>query len=286
EAAKAYYQDGLGMRRKLVDAKPGDARARRELAVFCERLCDVGLKTGQIEEALQFARESLDLRRQLAERAPKSALAQHELSITQCSLARVERQRFDYEAAQAQCRQAKEAIARALELGRRQDQLELITQNVDQLSTECAKAAIAVAGFEQIEQAEAADRAELYAMRASELARRGDVAAVAETAEKLGKLAGENADRLYDAACGYSLCVRVFDTPPRGGVFQPRDPSQPLSPEELKDRQKYATLALETLDRAVKSGFKSAAKLRQDQDLIPLRELPEFKKLLESLAES
>lgn len=48
-------------------------------------------------------------------------------------------------------------------------------------------------------------------------------------------------------------------------------------------RDNYVKLALETLERAIAAGYSNAKQMRQDEDLTPLRNLPEFQKLLEKL---
>lgn len=44
-------------------------------------------------------------------------------------------------------------------------------------------------------------------------------------------------------------------------------------------RDNYVKLALETLELAIAAGYSNAKQMRQDEDLTPLRNLPEFQKL-------
>jgi hypothetical protein len=76
----------------------------------------------------------------------------------------------------------------------------------------------------------------------------------------------------------------VLDTPPRGGVFLAPDGPHELSPDEQATREKYVKLALATFQQAIAAGFNDADQIREDDDLLPLRTLPEFQHLLEAMS--
>jgi hypothetical protein len=146
---------------------------------------------------------------------------------------------------------------------------------------------IATAPFEQVLAQPANRLPQLLSLRISELGRMGNLPAVAGAAEKLRELGYGNPDRLYNAACGYSLCVGIIETPPVGGIFVlPLAEPGTLSTEEQVDRQKHLELALETLKAAVAAGYKDVNHLQHDTDLVPLRPLPEFQEIMKSLSAS
>jgi tetratricopeptide (TPR) repeat protein len=277
------YQDGLEISRRLAESNPGDAQAQRDLSISYNKLGDVTLQLGQTADALKCYQDGLEISRRLAESNAGDAQAQRDLMYSHYKLARAERQQFEHTAAQTQYQEAIEVLERMLKRGLLKEQTDREMQIIKREAASCAQAAIALAGLKEIDEADVNSRPTLLYLRCYELARKGEVAAVAEAADKLQQLAGENADQLYNAACGYSLCVRVFDTPPRGGVFLPPEEFRELPPDEPAAREKYIKLALETLARAIAAGCNNADQLRQDDDLTPLRPLPEFQKLLEKL---
>src|SRR5262249_21782053 len=70
-------------------------------------------------------------------------------------------------------------------------------------------------------------------------------------------------DPVYDAACGYALCVALADNP------------------EVK--KKFADRAVELLRRAIAKGYTNVANMRKDTDLDALRGRDDFKQLVANL---
>ena len=77
------------------------------------------------------------------------------------------------------------------------------------------------------------------------------------------------AGQLYNAACVYSLTAAAIKPDP-----------DPLTAEQSAARQQHIADALATLREAIAAGYKDFAHLQKDPDLVPLRDLPEFKALL------
>jgi tetratricopeptide (TPR) repeat protein len=283
EALK-YYQKDLEIDRKLAESNPADAQAQRDLSVSYDKLGDVTLQLGQTVDALKYYQDGFEIRRKLAESNPGDAQPQRDLMVSQYKLAKAAKQDFEYEAALEHYQEASRILEQMLEQGLLKEQTERDIRTIKQESVRCAAAALAFAGLEQIDEFEAEARPMLLYLRCAELSRHGDVTVAAEAADKLRQIAGAIPDQLYLAASGYSVCVRALDTPPRGGVFLPPDKPRELSPDEQAARQKYLQLALKTLEQAVAAGYNNADQMRQDDDLIPLRELPEFQRLLAEVA--
>ncbi len=285
EAALKYYHDDLEISRKLAEADPRDARSQRDLSVSYEKLGDVTLQLGQTEAALKYYHDDLEISRKLAEADPRNAQAQRDLSISYNKVGTAERQRFEYSVA-IEHFHAGIAVLRAM-IDR--DQLaKESTAEIESLEHEivrCQAAQLATAPLEEVLAQQADWISGLLSLRCSELARKGEFAEVAAAAGKLRERATNNADDLYGAACGYSLCVRVIETPPAGGVFLSGPAkARELTAAEQADRRKYIDLALATLKAAVAAGYKNGDQMKQDTDLIPLRGLPEFEALLKSLS--
>jgi hypothetical protein len=84
-------------------------------------------------------------------------------------------------------------------------------------------------------------------------------AAAADLLADNAKIPGD----LYDAACGYALCVPLADKP--------------------ETKEQYAARAVALLRQAIAKGYKDAAHMKQDTDLDALRQRDDFKKLLADL---
>jgi hypothetical protein len=110
------------------------------------------------------------------------------------------------------------------------------------------------------------DEPELRASRAQSLARAGGhVNAVAE-ANALAAAKEVTGDTLYDLACVCALASTAV-----------KDNAQ------LQDQ--YAARAVELLRQAVAKGYKDIDHLKKDDDLKPLRQREDFRKLMEELEE-
>jgi tetratricopeptide (TPR) repeat protein len=75
------YQEALGISRKLTEADPRSAQARRNLSVALDGMGNVRLRLGDTKGALDAYQELLGNSRKLAEADPGSAEAQRDLSV-------------------------------------------------------------------------------------------------------------------------------------------------------------------------------------------------------------
>jgi hypothetical protein len=96
------------------------------------------------------------------------------------------------------------------------------------------------------------------------LLHRHELAAAVESAAKAEQLTGQNANRLYDAACLYAQCAAAA----KGA-----------------HAREYGDEAMSLLGQAVANGYKYRAHLASDPDLACLRDRDDFKKLLVQLQE-
>ena len=106
-------------------------------------------------------------------------------------------------------------------------------------------------------------------MRGTQSVQAGRAADAVQAVAKLRELGTATAGQLYNAACVYSLCAAAIKPEP-----------DPLTAEQSAARQQHIADALATLREAIAAGYKDFAHMQKDPDLIPLRELPEFKALL------
>jgi serine/threonine protein kinase/tetratricopeptide (TPR) repeat protein len=114
--------------------------------------------------------------------------------------------------------------------------------------------------------ADARMRAGIRLQRATALVHSGDTARATAEADALAAEQDAQADTLYDTACIYARCASAA----RG---------------DAKRADPFATRAVELLRRAVKKGYKDAARLKNDPDLDALRAREDFKKVLQEVQE-
>ena len=284
DATCESYEEALKITRKLAAAHPANSNIQRDLMVSFDRLGDVKVDLKQIDVGLQYYQDSLEIRRKMADADPQGANGQRDLAISCQKIGSMRRLRFEYDAAKSYYVEAIHALERLPENGLAKVQVERALKIIRSRFGLCEYASVAVAGLEQIDAAAPEVRAALLFIRCAELARRGELTAVAEAAAKLRLLANQNANRLYCAACGFSLCVRIIDTPPILGIFPENANPRELSLEEQTNRQTYVELALSALESAIDAGWDNPEQIRLDSDFTPLRPLPEFQKLLRSLS--
>jgi serine/threonine-protein kinase len=79
---------------------------------------------------------------------------------------------------------------------------------------------------------------------------------------------------LFQAACGYSLCI--------AGVAHRKSDDQ-LTPNDRQRQQQYAEAAVRVISLAIANGYKNALELETDPDLEAVRTYPGFSALIEKL---
>ncbi len=94
----------------------------------------------------------------------------------------------------------------------------------------------------------------------------------AQTAAELLDVVPDNADNAFAAAICLALCVRAAE----------EDSGLPAAERE-KVSQKYADQAVAALREAVRRGDRNIARMRNEPDLDPIRQRPEFQELLREL---
>ena len=209
------------------------------------------------------------------------AQALRDLMIGHTKVGDGEWHRFDYDAAIELYEQAMEVTDRMIEANLLKAQsipnLVVIRQKIAEYSAQ----KIAVGNLDDILNSPQDTIPLLLALRLQELSRKGQLAEVAVAASKLQEIRPLAADNLYMAAYGYCRCVMILDAPPVGGVLD-RLPLRraKLSEEQQTERNKYLRHAIDAFQSAVATGWNDFDEIESNDDLAPLRDLPEFQKLL------
>jgi tetratricopeptide (TPR) repeat protein len=278
-----YYQLRMKIGQKLAADDPGDARAQRDLSVAHNKLGDVRLRTGQVEEALTHYKLGLEIRQKLAPANPDDAQAQRDLIYSLRMIAQAEKQRFNYDAAIEQIQEGVGVLNARVRAGLLVESSKREIKELQSLIDYYRDAKTAMGELKVVLSQGTGVTGKLLSTRIMELARKGELAAVLTACDQLRKLPSATPGNVYDAACGYCLAALIVMQPPRGGFLSRKPAPRELSADERAQQQKYLDLAAATLREAVAAGFDRLSHMEKDSDLNPLREHPEYRKLVAEL---
>jgi hypothetical protein len=221
-------------------------------AAASRKFGDFNLKLGRVAEARKQFREALEISQALAQDAPKDAEAQLDLAEGYGNLVMAECRGPDYPAALGWLERGTGVLERLHSAG--------------------------LVRGEAREQRWQRDMQLFLEIRIVVLLRLGRHAEAAAVVGRLPGLPLKVPDNLYRAACGYALCFQAVAAGKQGAQ---------LTPEETAARERYAGRAVALLGEARAAGFfrvpANLERLKQDNDLAPLRQREDFRKLLAEL---
>jgi tetratricopeptide (TPR) repeat protein len=87
QAARAYFEDGLQIRRLLAEADPSSAEKQRDLSISFNKLGEVSVASGDLQSARAYFEDGLGIRRLLAEADPSSAQKQRDIAVSYSKIA-------------------------------------------------------------------------------------------------------------------------------------------------------------------------------------------------------
>ena len=111
---------------------------------------------------------------------------------------------------------------------------------------------------------------ELLEARGIAFALRKEFAPAVQAATKLRELENSTPGQLYNAACLFAMSAASV-VPDKGQLGLPK--------EQAKQRQQWIDEAMATLKQSINAGYDDFDHMRNDKDLMILRELAEFKLL-------
>jgi tetratricopeptide (TPR) repeat protein len=237
EASRKYYTDLLKICQNLVAADPNHIDHRKDLATAYENLGDVNIFwRRRLKDALGYYENALRVRQELVRSEPNNS---------------------DLQAGAASAHYRVGTVK--LLLGQKSASGEEFRRSL-QLREKLA----------------AADPTNAY--RKFELmfaqARCGQHTKAAELAALVQKTGAGDPFFLYQATCGYALCI--------AGLREGKDKDQ-LTPEERAQERRYADLAVESLGRAIVNGFNNRVSLETDPELAAIQDEPRFQALRKQL---
>jgi serine/threonine protein kinase/tetratricopeptide (TPR) repeat protein len=271
-SALEFFEQDLAISERLAVEDPDNAQAQRDLSTSYSKFGDVYLTLGDTSSALKFYEQDLAISERLAADGPDNAEAQRGLMISRFKIGQVAAAMFDYN-------QAVENYSIAIAV---LDRMIANDQNVEQSRQEREFVANALRAVEH-EAAQARGALDDWntfiarpgarsrlSLRIQALASAGRFDEIPQSAAMLRSLNAENAENLYNAACGYALCANAIE---------PGD-GEELTPEQQTQRQEHINLALACLRESIAAGWTDFEHMQQDPDLAVLRDLPEFAELM------
>jgi tetratricopeptide (TPR) repeat protein len=268
EEALKYFDDSLKISRQLAQADPQDAQKQRNLSVSFSNLGNVYVQLGRTADALQHYQDSLKISRQLAQADPQDAQKQRDLMVSFYNLGTVQKEVGDYETAIMRFQQGVAILDTLIEAKLLIESSRKEKAILEWEITYCQRAILATGDWAQLVESDAKQLPGLLAIRVTELAKRGRLKDVEQTATKLREWKPTSRTTLYKSACAYGLCATLAIK----GKAKPSD-------EEAKLKQKYTDLALACLKEAIGAGFNNFDHMQKDSDLAALHDLPEFQAL-------
>ena len=275
--ALGQYEEMLKIKKRLATNDPSDTIAQRELSVTYMHLGNVFLKLGRTADALTQFQDGLKISRGLAEADPNDAQKQRDLWFSHYQLGKVEVQAGHYAAARERFQAGVAVLDRMLAKKQNAAASQQDKEFLEGRLQFCAVASLATGDWDALLKTDAQTLPNLLSLRVTELAKRGQRAEVAQAAAKLRDLATstetgpaneQKGGMLYNAARAYGLCA----------TLTVKDKPQPTAAEQA-ERQKFVQQSLDCLKESLAAGYDNFEHIKTDDDLKPLRGLPEFETL-------
>jgi serine/threonine protein kinase/Flp pilus assembly protein TadD len=277
-AAREAYRQGLDIDERLVQADPGNLRALQDLAISHQKMGEVSLELGDTRAARLDLEETLKLRREFARKDKDNPRARHDLALAEEKVGDLEREVGNLLA-------ARNAYGRAVELAAPlaraesptaaiRDDLAFFYLSLGDVRRELGEAGAAREAYENarkvLKPLVRAKRDSLGAKigLAMVQARQGGHREAAEAAKEVRRLARDNPDLLYKAACVYALSARA--------AAEANGPTNRAS-------EGYAAGALQALRAAIAKGYRRVNLLKKDRDFDFLRDRRDFNELVAGL---
>ncbi|MEZ5940618.1 MAG: tetratricopeptide repeat protein [Planctomycetaceae bacterium] len=279
QAALEHYVECHEVLTKLAAADERDAQAQRDLSISHVNLGDVLLQMGQPQAALEHYVECHEVLTKLAAADERSAAAQLAVLFSRIRMGEVHREQGDVRASQAEFQAGIAILDRMIAAGMNVEQCQQGKKLLEAEVALCESLVIATGEWEPLLQQPAEQLPQLLSQRCTLLAKRGDRAAVQQAAEKLLAIEPRTENNLYNAACGYGLCLELANGWSGQRPFPAADGIPEGTPEEQALRSEYRTKALDALRQAITAGWKDFDHMRQDTDLQALHGDADFEAL-------
>ena len=253
--AVTAFARGIDLREKIAHAHSDRFDQAYELALDLGEVAAIEQKAGGLEFAIQHQNQALERLEQLGRRFPDMASYQQALYVAYDMAARLRSQQGESKTALKLAGQAQTVLER------------LVAEHPRELVYQV-------------------DLSRCHGFIGRLLYRSGRFTdafhAFQRTVDLLESVPQLDPTNSYQLAANLALCVSLIGAGPT--VAAPDDETQ-LSPTDRLRRQVYGTRAVAALGQAVAGGGASLDVCRSDSDLDPLRDRPDFQKLLKEMTE-
>jgi serine/threonine protein kinase/tetratricopeptide (TPR) repeat protein len=284
--AETAYAHALTIRKQLTADFPNEPEFRYELAKSHYNLGNLLRDTGRFKEAETAYAHALAVFKQLAADNPTrpefrqgQARSHHDLADTLCGMGRLK----EAEAAFADALTIRKQLA--ADFPDQPDVRSELAHTLGMLAQLCNWRRDFKAGKAYLDDALAHHQAALEADTRNSVYRQGfkmhlsvlvhanaglqDQATAVQAAQKLRDLGWDLPGDAYDAGCALAICIPVVQKDDR------LDPAKRQAAAQF-----YGDQAMAMLRTAVANGYKDAAQIKKDTDLVALRDREDFRKLL------
>jgi tetratricopeptide (TPR) repeat protein len=262
-AALRAYRRALEQFERLAGADSNSALAQRDLALARGKVGKVYLQQGNPKEALDHFQKALEISQRLAGLDRANVEASTDLFVGYWHLGQAEKARFEYAKAAEWFGRAGGVLRPLHQAGKLAGQFKNGVEAADQEVAICRAAAQAVADPASALELPDGLRGTVLSAAISALARKEKQLAKTVAAAELLVANARTPFDLYNAACGFALCVPLADQP--------------------ATREKYATRAVELLRQAVAKGYNDPVEMQTEADFEALRSRADFRKVVNEL---
>lgn len=249
----SLLNQGIELREKIIDENPERTDQVHQLALELSELAALYQGTGDHEPAQKAERRSLTLFEQLDRRFPKTADFQTNLYLSYDRMSRISNSQGDTKGALEWSERARVLL----------EQLVKYSPRTSQYQIDLARCYSFLGRLYQHE-ADHSKALEMFQHAVDML----------ESCTKL------HAGNHYELAVNLSHCIMLIGNTPD---FDPSEHESKLSPGDRARRQVYGTRAVAALRQAIKEGFANVEVYQTDTELDPLRDRPDFQRLVMNL---
>ncbi len=258
----------LTIKKRLAEDDPSNSVAQRELGETYTHLGMVFLMLHRTDDALAQFENGLKIRCTLAEADPRDAQKQRDLMVSHNKLGEVAFQAGNYDDAAAKFQEGIAVLDRMIENGQSvaaSTNEKAFLQRRIQFSS---NAKLAFGEWDRLLKADAEVLPELLRLRATAMLKRRELASAMQAGDELRELDPKDKYNLYNVACAYA----------RYAEFVTKDKPTPTDAEQA-ERKTFLDLTLATLKASLAAGWDDFSHMKKDDDLKPLRGMPEFEAL-------
>ena len=278
--ARAHFEECLEIRKKQLDAQPGDVILQRTLFVAYVRLGTVALQSDDFAAAIRFFNQGVDQARKMVQQNADDDQAQADLISATFKTAYALQRQQEFATA---VRLFQEGLASLQRFEERTGldgwpQFHGYSQKFEQHIAVCELCHKVVEDIDFVLSHPREKAAQYLSQRVPVLISRGRLAEAVESADKLAELDPQNGRSLYNAACGFALCF---------AAARQEDATDEPSGEVKGQAERYASRSIRLLEQARAIGYFNDPKrtdwLKEDTDFDSMRKRPEFEEWIRSL---